>query len=98
SFDQLALVRRLEAAFPVVEDAGCKVGIGVATGADKAFVGPFQKLDVEADRKLRLVTTRDILTGTVQWRGIGVINPFTGKGGLVNLKDYPRLKRYLEGH
>jgi hypothetical protein len=97
SSDQLALVRRLETAFPTLEDAGCKVGIGVATGADQAFIGSFDALDVEPDRKLKLVMTRDILDGTVQWRGFGVINPFADEGGLVNLDDYPRLKAYLEG-
>jgi hypothetical protein len=51
---------------------------------------------VEADRKLPLVMTRDILTGVVQWCGRGVINPFAEDGGLVNLKEYPRLKKYLE--
>lgn len=96
STDQLALVRRLEESFPTVEEAGCKVGIGVATGADSAFIGPFEDLDVEPDRKLPLVTTRDILSGTVQWRGLGVINPFADDGALVDLDRYPRLKRYLE--
>ena len=96
STDQLALVRRLEAAFPLLEDAGCKVGIGVATGADAAFIGTFDAIDVEPDRKLPLVMTGDILDGTVQWRGLGVINPFADAGGLVNLADYPRLKAYLE--
>ena len=96
SFDQLAVVRRLETAFPALEEAGCKVGIGVATGADKAFIGPFDELDVEPDRKLPLVMTRDILEGHVQWRGFGVINPFKDDGGLVDLKQYPKLARYLE--
>ena len=41
SFDQLALVRRLESDFPLIEGAGCKIGIGVATGADNAFIGPY---------------------------------------------------------
>jgi hypothetical protein len=41
--------------------------------------------------------TGDILTGTVQWRGFGVVNPFADEGGLVNLDNYPRLKAYLEG-
>ncbi len=94
--DQLALVRRLEAAFPSLEEAGCKVGIGVATGADKAFIGPIEALDVEPDRKLPLVMTRDILDGTVAWRGLGVVNPFAESGGLVSLDDYPRLRRHLE--
>lgn len=96
SSDQLALVRRLERDFPALEDVGCKVGIGVATGADEAFIGPFDDLDVEEDRKQPLVMTRDILNGTVEWRGFGVINPFADGGGLVDLDDYPRLKRYLE--
>jgi hypothetical protein len=98
SSDQMALVRRLERDFPTLEEAGCKVGIGVATGADKVYIGMHDELDVESDRKLPLAMTRDILTGTVAWRGYGVINPFADEGGLVNLDDYPRLKRYLEAH
>ena len=94
--DHLALVRRLEQDFPSIEEVGCKVGIGVATGADHAFIGPFDMLDVEDDRKQPLAMTRDILNGTVEWRGLGVVNPFVDGGGLVDLDDYPRLKRYLE--
>ena len=94
--DQMALVRRLEKSFPTLQEAGCEVGIGVATGADQAFIAPFDQLDVEADRKLPLVTTRDIVTGSVAWHGLGVINSFAEQGGLVSLSDYPRLRRYLE--
>jgi hypothetical protein len=90
------LIRRIEAEFPTLEGAGCKVGIGVATGADKAYIGPFDELDVEQDRKLPLVMTRDIQTGHVAWRGYGVVNPFTDEGPLVDLAEFPRLKRYLE--
>ena len=96
SSDQMALIRRLEQLFPTLEVAGCKVGIGVATGADRVFIGDFDALDVEPDRKLPLVTTRDIVSGEVQWRGQGVINPFAEGGGLVDLQDYPRLRRYFE--
>jgi Eco57I restriction-modification methylase/TaqI-like C-terminal specificity domain len=96
SFDQLAIVRRLESEFPTLERAGCKVGIGVATGADKSFIGPYDELDVEPDRKLPLVMTRDILNHHVEWRGFGVINPFKEEGGLVDLANYPRLRAYLE--
>ena len=94
--DHLALVRRLERDFPTIEEAGCKVGIGVATGADKAFIGPFEDLDVEDDRKLPLALTRDIMSGEVEWRGQGIVNPFADEGGLVVLDEYPRLKRHLE--
>lgn len=98
SFDELALVRRLEAAFPLLEEAACKVGIGVATGADKAFIGPYETLDVEPDRKLPLVTTKDIRGGQVAWRGQGVVNPFADTGKLVPLDKYPKLRAYLETH
>jgi hypothetical protein len=96
SFDQLALARRLEQKFATIEDAGCKVGIGVATGADKAFIDQYDQIDVEPDRKLPLVKTQDILSGEVIWQGFGIVNPFSDKGNLVNLKDYPKLKQYLE--
>lgn len=96
SADQMAVIRRLEAELPTLEEAGCKVGIGVATGADKAFIGDFSRLDVEPDRKLPLVTTKDIESGEVRWKGNGVINPFEDSGGLVDLAQYPRLAAHLE--
>lgn len=97
-FDQsagLELVRWLEQRFPLLHETGCKVGIGVTTGADKAFIGQFDAMDVEPDRKLPLVMTRDIATGSLAWRGFGVINPFNDDGKLVDLKAYPRLCAYL---
>jgi hypothetical protein len=96
SSDQLALIRRLERQLPSLEEAGCKVGIGVATGADKEFIGNFAALEVEEDRKLPLVTTRDITDGEINWTGLGVINPFQESGALVDLSRYPLLRRYLE--
>ncbi len=92
---QMDLVRRLEGIFPLIEDTSCKVGIGVATGADHVYISKFDTLDVEDERKLPLVMTRDIASGKVQWRGYGVINPFRDDGGLVNLDNYLRLKRHL---
>ncbi|MDP2658918.1 MAG: Eco57I restriction-modification methylase domain-containing protein [Candidatus Deferrimicrobium sp.] len=98
SFDQLAVVRRLEATFPTMEEAGCRVGIGVATGADRVFIAPYETLDVEPDRKLPLVTTKDIASGVVRWLGSGVVNPFRDDGGLVDLRQYPKLAAYLGEH
>jgi hypothetical protein len=98
SSDQLALLSRLEKQFPLLEETGCKVGIGVATGADKIFIGDYAALDVEPECKLPLVTTRDIQSGEVEWRGKGVINPFGNADGLVELAAFPRLQRFLEKH
>lgn len=96
NFEELALVRRLEGELPTLEEAGCKVGIGVATGADQAFIGLMHDLDVEPERKLPLVMTRDIVSGDVKWRGYGVINPFLDDGKLASFKLFPKLARYLE--
>ena len=45
---RLLVVKDLEHRLPTLEKAGCKVGIGVATGADKVYIGTDAQLDVEA--------------------------------------------------
>ena len=98
SIPQLTVARRLEEHFPALENAGCKVGIGVATGADNIYTGKLQSLDVEPDRKLPLIKTADINPGEINWLGQGVINPFNDDGSLVDLTDYPKLSAYLSAH
>jgi len=98
SFDQLELVRRLERTFPTLKEARCKVGIGVATGADRVFIAPFANLNVEPDCKLPIVTTKDIKSGKVEWQGLGVLNPFRDDGSLIDLTTHPRFADYLEQH
>lgn len=92
----VSVIAQLESHFPNLIEAGCRVGIGVATGADKAYIGAFDALNVEEDRKLPLATNKDLLGGVVTWGGKGVVNPWRDEGGLVNLADYPRLAAYLE--
>jgi len=96
--ESLTLVRRLEQDFPLLEETGCKVGIGVATGADDVFIAPFETLDIEEDRKLPLAMTKDIQSGSVEWRGYGVVNPFGDDGKLVSLTEYPRLRAHFDLH
>ncbi|MCX6849167.1 MAG: Eco57I restriction-modification methylase domain-containing protein [Verrucomicrobia bacterium] len=98
SLEGLGLVRRLEAGFPTLEEAGCKVGIGVATGADRVFIGKMDELNVEPSRKLPLVMTRDIDAGHVTWHGLGVVNPFGDDGKIVDLEKFPLLQSYFEKH
>jgi hypothetical protein len=94
----LSLIRRLEGVFPTLEEAGCRVGIGVATGADRIYIGPYDALDVEDERKLPLVGTKDIVTGDVIWQGGGVVNPFEDDGSIARLDRYPRFRRFMEKH
>ncbi|MCB9780774.1 MAG: Eco57I restriction-modification methylase domain-containing protein [Alphaproteobacteria bacterium] len=95
---QLQLLRRLEAAFPSLEEAGCNVGIGVATGADNVFIGDLEGLPVETKRKLPLVMAPDLLDGRIEWRGRGVLNPFNDDGSLAALEQWPLFAAFLETH
>lgn len=95
-YGHMAVIRRLEQRFPVLEQVGVRVGIGVATGADAVFIG--KDLDVEDERKLPLVTTRDIRDGSIKWSGHWVLNPFESDGSLARLDLYPRFARYLNEH
>lgn len=95
---RLQLLRRLEEALPTLEQAGCKVGIGVATGCDRVFIADYDALPVEPERKLPLVMSRDLVGGQLRWQGKGVLNPFEADGRLAALSDYPRFARYLETH
>jgi hypothetical protein len=49
--ETLDIVKKIEAKFPTLEEVGCRIGIGVASGADKVFIGRYDDLEVESDRK-----------------------------------------------
>lgn len=93
---QLAILEHLTDKFPALEDAktGTRVGIGIATGADEVFVTKTPP-DIEPDRLLPLAMVRDLATGKLEWSGHYLVNPWTEKGALVHLTDYPRLARYF---
>lgn len=95
----LALLRRLESeCIPLGEvSSGCRVGIGVATGADQVFIVDRQCAEVERELLMPLATTNDIGSGTVQWQGQCVINPFVGDTTkLIDLRKFPKARAYLE--
>lgn len=75
---------------------GTRVGIGVATGADRVFVTKDPDV-VESDRMLPLSMVQDLSTGEFHWSGHYLVNPWNANGSLVRLEDYPRLAEYLEG-
>ena len=96
--ERLGLLRHLEQRFPPVEDAhtGTKVGIGVATGADRVYVT--KTADIEPDRLLPLAMAADTKTGVVTWSGHYLVDPWLPGGGLVDLDEFPRLRAYLHEH
>lgn len=95
--DKLELLQHLEGRFQPLEDAssGTKVGIGVATGADKVYLTRDSNV-CEPDRLLPLATTADTKSGTLQWSGIYLVNPWLEDRSLVDLARYPKLRKYLE--
>ncbi len=96
--EALELLRRLENRLPLIQEAGCKVGIGVATGADKIYIRPMDALPVEASRKLPIVLASDLRSGRLEWSGNGVLNPYEPDGSPARLASYPRFAAYLQTH
>lgn len=96
--EALQLLQQLEATCLPLEDSetGTKIGIGVATGADRVFIVD-QKPNIEADRLLPIALASDLENGRVNWSGHYLVNPWNERG-LVDLADYPLLAAYLEPH
>ena len=82
------------------ENSGCKVSIGVATGADRIFIVEREDIEIEEELLLPLATTKDIDTGIVDWKGKYLVNPFRSddSGELINLSDFPKAKKYFQSH
>lgn len=93
--EQLCLLRRLEERFAPLENSA-KVGIGVATGNDSVFVTGDSCL-VEPSRLIKLALAKDVRSGTMEWSGHYLIDPWNSEGP-VCLEDYPRLQAYFEKH
>jgi len=96
--EMIETLRALESAFPTLEAAGARVGIGVATGADRVFIGEHCALPVEEERRLPLVMSGDLRDSRIEWSGQGVINPYLPDGTLAPLADYPRFAAYMHEH
>lgn len=95
--DRIAILEHLNAHFPTIEATGARIGIGIATGADKAYIVD-QSTDVEADRKLPLIVTDDVRRGEFTWTGKVLLNPWDSEGKLINLDDYPKLAAEYAKH
>ena len=96
--DRLRLIRRLERQFPELEEAGCAVGIGVASGADRIYIDDYKNLPVEPTRKLPLLMAADLQDGEIRWSGQGIVNPFEPDGSLAPLDRYRRFGAYIQAN
>lgn len=90
--ERLALLDQLDQ-LPTLEQAGVRVGIGLASGADGTYVvdGP---VDIEQDRLLPMATRKSVTGTGLKWAGEYLVNPWDDDG-LVPLARYPKLEKYL---
>lgn len=96
--DMACVVQSAQARFPMLEDAGCSVRVGSATGCNEVFLGSSRTLAVERSRLLPFVNARSIRDAKVVWGGTSIVNAFDNDGKTVKLKDYPRLLAYFRKH
>ena len=81
-----------------VLEQGFKIGIGVATGADKIFILNKNEINgIEKTRLLPIVNTKDLTQSEIKWKENYVINPFVNDE-LCDLDEFPHLKKYFHFH
>lgn len=97
--DQIALVNSLEDKLPKLEETGCKVFIGAATGSNKVYIvdEDVAKFQLEDSRTLPVITANEIKQGYINWRGKYLVNTYD-ESGVVDLANYPKLSSYLNDH
>lgn len=81
-----------------IESQGFSIGIGVATGLDRVFVGHDLMAWVEPELLLPILTSKDLRNNKLEWSGNFLLNPFDCTGKLIDLSKYPRANKYLQQH
>ncbi len=81
-----------------IENLGFKVGIGVATGADKIFIGKHLIEEVEKEVLIPIVTSKDVKDNDLKWNGNFLFNPFDEKGNIIDLEKFPKAYSYMLTH
>ncbi|RSZ61184.1 SAM-dependent methyltransferase [Corynebacterium hylobatis] len=95
----IKLLERLQEDFPALEEDGTtRIGIGVATGADKAYIVDKDAVVVERDRLLPIVMADDIRSGRLTAPKKFLLNPWDEEGKLIDLASYPRFAEVLGSH
>lgn len=96
----IKVLEDLSERFPTLEaDASTRIGIGVATGADKAYIHPASAdIDAEPARLLPIVMADDIRQGYLKPPAKVMLNPWDEQGQLVDAAQFPRFTETLGSH
>lgn len=91
--DELELIKRLESKYPTIEETGCLIYIGAATGNNNVYLID-NSVEIEESRKIPLVTAADLKHGKISSTESYIINTYEDNG-LIELEKYPLLNAYL---
>ena len=89
---------RISQSLPKLEEAGCRIKLGMATGANSVFTGLAEHLPVEQDLLVPAVDISDMPDGALEWRGKMVIATHRSDGSPWRCQERPALYRYLGNH
>lgn len=81
-----------------IEELGLKIGIGVATGADRVFISNDLNRKIEQELLIPLISGRDLRGNAFNWSGLFLFNPYKPDGTLIDLQEYPHAMKYLLQH
>lgn len=99
SREALTVWRDVASRFPRIEDSapGTKIGIGVATGADKVFLLPGDGSGVESDCRLPVVRAEDIRPGVISWKKSYMLNPYDSSDNkrMRDFRNFPKAINYV---
>ncbi len=93
--EEISFVKSLERDFAPLQDPDghTRVGIGVASGADAAYITT-DKGAAEPSRMLPLVMSKHIASGKLDWTPTYLVNPWS-EDGLVDIDEFPRMEAHL---
>lgn len=98
---ELRVWRDVASKFPVIEESApeTKIGIGVATGADKIYMLA-DDVEVEKACKLPIVAAEDIKPGCINWDGRYMLNPYdsTDSRKMRDFSKFPKARDYVMKH
>jgi len=94
--EKVRLIRKLEHQFPTLDEAGCNVFIGAATGNNKVFIVD-ESVDIEPSRRIPTISASEIKSGSLKEVGNYLVNTYDADG-VVDLNNFPRLSAYLNKH
>lgn len=86
------------ARLPTLEEAGCRIRLGMTTGSNGIFVRRGDEFPIEPDLLVPAVATRDLVGTEVRWRGYCVPDTSRPDGMPWPVREKPRLYAYLSAH